>query len=77
MKNVTGGSFPARIWRDVMKAAHIGMPARSLPSPSGGQGFFEKLFGAIEDVKQDATKAIKNVEPAGEAPAFPPTSDRN
>ena len=77
MKNVTGGSFPARIWRDVMKAAHSGMPARSLPSPSGGQGFFEKLFGAIEDVKQEASKVIENAEPASEAPDFPPAPDGN
>lgn len=71
MKNVTGGSFPARIWRDVMKAAHSGMPARSLPNPSGDQGFFSKLLGAIEDVKQEATKVIENAEPAGKAPVIP------
>jgi len=45
MKGVTGGSFPAQIWRDVMHTAHSGMPARSLPGPVRDQGFFSKLFG--------------------------------
>jgi penicillin-binding protein 1A len=30
MKKVTGGSLPARLWRDVMEAAHAGLPARQL-----------------------------------------------
>jgi len=71
MKNVTGGSYPARIWRDVMKVAHSGMPARSLPNPTSDQGFFAKLFGAIEDVKQEASKVIDNAEPKGTAPVIP------
>jgi penicillin-binding protein 1A len=31
MKRVTGGSVPARIWRDVMSAAHQNLPVRALP----------------------------------------------
>lgn len=34
MKGVTGGSFPAVIWRDVMRAAHEGVTPRELPSSS-------------------------------------------
>lgn len=34
MKGVTGGSFPAVIWRDVMRAAHEGIADRPLPSSS-------------------------------------------
>ena len=30
---VTGGSYPARIWREVMLAAHDGIPAADLPAP--------------------------------------------
>lgn len=30
MKKVTGSSLPARLWREVMEAAHVGMPARPL-----------------------------------------------
>jgi penicillin-binding protein 1A len=33
MRRVTGGGLPARIWRDVMVAAHRGRPARPLPGP--------------------------------------------
>jgi penicillin-binding protein 1A len=31
MKNVTGGGVPARVWRDVMSAAHGGRPRKELP----------------------------------------------
>jgi len=63
MKGVTGGSYPARIWRAVMVRAHQGLPARDLPNPSDDRGFFEKLFGTIESVKHDVKKAIGNDEP--------------
>ena len=33
MNGVTGGGLPARIWRDVMLAAHEGLPIRPLPAP--------------------------------------------
>lgn len=38
MRKVTGGTLPARLWRDVMLAAHQGLPARPLPglTPSTG-----------------------------------------
>ena len=63
MKGVTGGSFPARIWRDVMVAAHEGMPDRGLPMPSDNRGFFTRLFETIEDAKDEASKVIQNAEP--------------
>lgn len=58
MKGVTGGSFPAVIWRDVMRAAHEGVTPKPLPSsspkpaqpdlPSGpredGGNFFSRLI---------------------------------
>jgi penicillin-binding protein 1A len=31
MKNVTGGGVPARIWREVMSAAHVGRAPKDLP----------------------------------------------
>jgi len=68
MNRVTGGSFPARIWRDVMVAAHKGLPPRSLPRPSDDRGFFAKLFETIEDAKSEAQKVIENVEPGAAAP---------
>ena len=33
MDGVTGGGLPARIWHDVMDAAHDGLPVRPLPGP--------------------------------------------
>ena len=33
MDGVTGGGLPARIWRDVMLAAHDGLPVHPLPEP--------------------------------------------
>ncbi len=56
MNGVTGGGLPARIWRDVMLAAHRDLPPRPLPGiesvpvaaveqPSGFQAFLDSLFG--------------------------------
>jgi len=37
MNRVTGGGAPARLWRDFMKAAHKGLPAKALGRTSGKQ----------------------------------------
>jgi len=55
-KGVTGGGAPARLWRQVMTAAHRGLPARPLygldaptppssPGTAGQPGFWGRLFG--------------------------------
>jgi penicillin-binding protein 1A len=31
MRNVTGGTLPAKIWKDVMEVAHAGLPFQALP----------------------------------------------
>lgn len=36
MKGVTGGSYPAAIWKRFMQAAHRGQPARALPGVGAG-----------------------------------------
>lgn len=79
MKRVTGGSFPARIWRDVMAAAHQGLPARDLPRPSDDRGFFARLFGTIEDARHEAGKAPGNAKPKSDPKNELPlgVSDRN
>lgn len=64
MKRVTGGSIPAQVWGSVMRAAHLGIPSKKLPNPTDDRGFFDKLFTTIEDVKQEASKAIANNEPS-------------
>ena len=40
MRGVTGGGLPARLWRDIMKAAHQGLATRPLPAGRrpGGRG---------------------------------------
>ena len=35
MNRVTGGGAPARLWRDFMKAAHKGLPVKTLSRPGG------------------------------------------
>lgn len=79
MKRVTGGSYPARIWHDVMSAAHRGLPDRALPTPGDDRGFFSRLFGAIGEVKEEASKAIESIEPKKGTPNSLPegVSDRN
>jgi penicillin-binding protein 1A len=32
--NVTGGSYPARIWHDFMASAHAGLPIVAFPAPA-------------------------------------------
>lgn len=58
MKGVTGGSYPASIWKDVMIAAHRSQPVRDLPTervpaPGGGSGddggFFQRLFSTLKE----------------------------
>ncbi|MBC8337782.1 MAG: PBP1A family penicillin-binding protein [Rhodospirillales bacterium] len=61
MNKVTGGGAPAKLWRNVMAPAHVGLPLRALPwqlpgqspdSPSTiagnkGSGFWTNLFATI------------------------------
>ncbi len=53
MKGVTGGGAPARLWRQVMSAAHARLPVRPLPgldrgppATAGQPGFWGRLFGS-------------------------------
>ncbi len=47
MKGVTGGGLPARLWRDIMAAAHTGLARRPLSNPNDApdieQGFWKNL----------------------------------
>jgi penicillin-binding protein 1A len=40
MKGVTGGTLPAKLWHDIMVAAHAGKPARPIPLPLPDRPFF-------------------------------------
>lgn len=49
MKGVSGSGLPALIWRDIMAAAHAGLPARALPrgAPQG------QRVSRVEEAKDD------------------------
>ena len=47
MKQVTGGGMPARLWREFMAAAHLGMPPRPLPLPSAAMAANEFSLRSI------------------------------
>jgi penicillin-binding protein 1A len=44
MKRVTGGGLPARLWKEVMQAAHEGRASRRLPGAKS-ESFWDRLFG--------------------------------
>ena len=45
MKNVTGGSLPARLWHNYMLEAHRGLPPRPLPGRE--PGFLDRLRDSL------------------------------
>jgi len=61
MKGVTGGGLPARIWRDVMSAAHAGAVRQELPGLEDERGLIARFWDSIvgesepkpDDVRQD------------------------
>lgn len=62
MKSVTGGSFPARIWRDVMsKSAGLYPPANNYDfQPANG---FEELLGSIF-FRNGTDRQMREIQPA-------------
>jgi penicillin-binding protein 1A len=61
-KNVTGGTLPAQVWRDVMLPAHKGLQPRLLPgSPSAPEV-------VVADAQQDAD-VMPEEEPVEQKPA--------
>jgi len=69
MNGVTGGGMPARIWRSIMKPAHVAINARPLP---GGIGEHDTInvgtytgFAPEEDVSSDVEQSAPvHVQPA-------------
>jgi penicillin-binding protein 1A len=47
MKGVTGSGIPARVWRDVMAAAHQGRAHKDLPGLENDGNLFAKFWSAI------------------------------
>lgn len=52
MKKVTGGGLPAQLWKQIMVAAHKGLPARALPIPEEASP-----MAAVEDAISGAAQA--------------------
>jgi penicillin-binding protein 1A len=73
MERITGGTLPARLWRNVMLEAHRGLPARPLPGqiPVEEPGWFARLFQATSPAVAPTTTT-----PAA-APAARPARDPN
>jgi membrane peptidoglycan carboxypeptidase len=73
MERITGGTLPARLWRNVMLEAHRGLPARPLPGqiPVEEPGWFARLFQAASPAVAPTTTT-----PAA-APAARPARDPN
>jgi len=60
MKKVTGGGFPARLWKEVMITAHQGLPVRPIPSPHDLQAPQpRKVPNPVED--SELPKFIKEI----------------
>ncbi len=55
MNKVTGGGLPARLWKEIMTAAHEGRPVRRLPGSKAAEGFWNRLFGGRSVVDPDGT----------------------
>ncbi len=71
MKGVTGGGLPARLFRDVMTAAHKGLEPKALPGRRSWGGFWSLLFGGGESATAPASEA-----PTRDAPAASGNSGR-
>ncbi|RAU23335.1 carboxypeptidase [Paramagnetospirillum kuznetsovii] len=61
MKKVTGGGLPAQLWKQVMVAAHRGLPAHALSVPveeSSGSSVIEDVVSGAAQAGADAVKGI-------------------
>lgn len=58
MKNVTGGTLPAMVWKDFMSAATAGMPSRALPDGTVPSDAKEPV---VEDAPQSIESFFKNM----------------
>ncbi|HVF19579.1 MAG TPA: penicillin-binding protein [Mycobacteriales bacterium] len=78
LRAVTGGSFPARIWKSMMVEAHAGLPAKSFvpPKPSAYSGKrigVPDLRGLTVDQAQNLLRGLglKGTVAGFSVPAFP------
>ncbi len=79
MKRITGGSLPARIWRQLMEAAHRDKPPAALPGgqwsearleerePSEPRSLWESIFGGTQ-TRADPTLGAPSARPRRQQP---------
>ena len=72
-KRVTGGTLPAKAWKEFMAAAHEGVPVRPLPGTMSAPDAIANAAGdAIgAAIRADRTASIGRREPAAEVAAQP------
>lgn len=63
MKNVTGGSLPTAVWREVMTAAHQGLPPRDLPRAPGSDDAFTRLVRGVLGMDETSSATTAPAEP--------------
>ncbi len=61
MKKVVGGGLPARLWRDVMDAAHAGLPQRPLAEPWSEPAPFLEIPNEIPQAVEDAGNVLRRL----------------
>lgn len=66
MEGVTGGGLPAKLWKEVMIAAHRAVPEKPLPG-ARERGFFSRLFGIFDNVETESDPA-ETKKPFRESP---------
>lgn len=60
MKRVTGGSVPARIWRDVMMQAHAGLPVRPLATAMSDEGMMPTYWDGDQHQPSEAAPSQRD-----------------
>ncbi|OAN46599.1 carboxypeptidase [Paramagnetospirillum marisnigri] len=58
MKKVTGGGLPAQLWKQVMLAAHKGLPAHGLPMPAPEPSVVEDVVSGVTEAGADVARGI-------------------
>ena len=62
MKKVTGGGLPAQLWKQVMVAAHKGLPAHGLPTPELPSADASEAVGEfVSGAAQAGAEAVRGV----------------
>ena len=61
MRKVTGGGLPAQLWKQVMTAAHKGLPVHALPSTVPPPSPHDESPNAVEEIAAGAAEAVRGI----------------